>query len=406
MLPLLSIKNLGVSFHSDERKFQALDGITFDVYPGQVLAIVGESGSGKTVTAMSVLRLLPEQEADYESGEILFSEDGKTTNDILKIPAHELVAIRGNSISMIFQEPMTSLNPVMKCGQQIIETIRQHRHINKKQAYQQTIRLLNEVQLPDAASIADRYPHQLSGGQKQRVMIAMAMSCEPKLLIADEPTTALDVTVQQNILSLIKSLQQQKNMGVIFITHDLGLVHDIADFIAVMYRGKIVEYGTSDAVLKTPGHPYTKALLACRPSLHSKGSRLPVVADFFIGEEQVSGLTNRPDVKIEFSQTANGIQQGTLMTIENLSIHFHQTGWLKKKQNVVKAVDDVSFVINRGETIGLVGESGSGKSTLGRALLGLIKPDAGRIYLGDKDITSLTGTEWRDLLMALITFPQ
>ncbi|MBI1783042.1 MAG: ABC transporter ATP-binding protein, partial [Sphingobacteriales bacterium] len=280
MPALLEIKNLQVDFVSDETITTALKNISFTVDRGEIVAIVGESGSGKSVTSLSVLQLLPTPPAQFSNGEILFCKSNNETVDILKLPKEDLQSIRGNEVAMIFQEPMTSLNPVYTCGNQVMEAILLHQKLSKAAAKQKTIQLFEKVKLPDPSNIFNRYPHQLSGGQKQRVMIAMAMSCEPSLLIADEPTTALDVTVQKTILDLIKELQQQENMGVIFITHDLGVVAEIADRVIVMYKGEIAEQGTVEQIFKQPNHWYTKALLACRPVLHNKGERLPTVADF------------------------------------------------------------------------------------------------------------------------------
>lgn len=283
MSQLLSIQNLSINFSNTEETQSAVTNVSINVSQGEIVAIVGESGSGKSVTALSVLQLLASPPAQYVQGEIWFTDKaGKKTN-LLKASPDYLRHIRGNEISMIFQEPMSSLNPVLTCGEQVLEAIVLHQKIAKEQARQRTIDLFDDVQLPAPSLIYSRYPHQLSGGQKQRVMIAMAMSCNPSLLICDEPTTALDVTVQKNILQLIKDIQQQKNMGVIFISHDLGVVAEIADKVLVMYKGNIVENGSPKDIYKNPQHAYTKALLACRPSLHTKGERLPVVSDFING---------------------------------------------------------------------------------------------------------------------------
>jgi peptide/nickel transport system ATP-binding protein len=274
--PLLSIENLSVNFKSDNTITHALENVSVTVNKGEVVAIVGESGSGKSVTALSVLQLLPTPPAIFTNGKIIFYNSEHET-DLLHLSQKEMENIRGNLIAMIFQEPMTSLNPVQTCGQQVTEAIMLHKKKDHDKARAQTLALFKEVRLPDPEKIYKRYPHQISGGQKQRVMIAMAMSCNPQLLICDEPTTALDVTVQKNILLLIRSLQQQHNMSVIFISHDLGVVSEIADKTIVMYKGKIVEEGKTNDILHSPQHPYTKALLACRPALHRKGERLPVV---------------------------------------------------------------------------------------------------------------------------------
>ena len=280
MSDLLHIKDLEIEFKTEDGWVKAIHGISFSVTKGETVAVVGESGSGKSITAFSALRLLPQPPAHYPKGEIFFTKKDGTQINLLKASPVQLQTIRGNEIAMIFQEPMSSLNPVFNCGSQVIEAIQLHQKVSKEEARKRTLQLFEKVKLPNPALMLQRYPHQLSGGQKQRVMIAMAMSCNPSLLIADEPTTALDVTVQKTILQLIKELQQETGMGVLFITHDLGVVHDIADKIVVMYQGKIVEQGPAHEIFHRPQHPYTKALLACRPALHPKGKRLPVVSDF------------------------------------------------------------------------------------------------------------------------------
>ncbi|MCP9753184.1 ABC transporter ATP-binding protein, partial [Ferruginibacter sp. HRS2-29] len=278
MLPLLQINNLQIEFPGKDGTAKAVHSSNFSMNPGKLTAIVGESGSGKSVTALSLLQLLPKQ--TMLKGEILFSEDGKQSQDLTKLSEKQIRDIRGNKIAMIFQEPMTSLNPVYTCGNQVMESLIKHKKISKASAKNQVLALFVQVALPQPAEIFNRYPHQLSGGQKQRVMIAMAMSCDPAILVADEPTTALDVRVQKNILQLIKGLQEQNNMAVLLITHDLALVADMADEVIVMYRGQIVEQGDAKEILQSPKHPYTKALLACRPGAGSKGKRLPVISDF------------------------------------------------------------------------------------------------------------------------------
>src|SRR6187455_947397 len=312
MQALLHIENLSISFRGEESKTEAVKNISLKINTGEIVALVGESGSGKSVTALSVLQLLPTPPAEYSSGKILFTDENKTF-DILKIPAKELQQLRGNKISMIFQEPMSSLNPVMKCGKQVMEALLQHKNISFAEAKRKTIEWLEKVKLPQPEKIFYRYPHQLSGGQKQRVMIAMAMCCEPKLLICDEPTTALDVTVQKNILQLIKELQEQQKMGVIFITHDLGVVSEIADKIAVMYKGKIVETNSRKEIFANPQHAYTKGLLACRPVFHQKGERLPVVSDFL--EERKTEIKNSNEKQENRNIETN--KPETLLSVKN-----------------------------------------------------------------------------------------
>ncbi|RYD83447.1 MAG: ABC transporter ATP-binding protein [Sphingobacteriales bacterium] len=360
----------------------AVKGISFTAHKGKLTAIVGESGSGKSITSLSVLQLLPKQAVI--NGEIIFNNGSPI--DILRADEKTIRSIRGNDIAMIFQEPMTSLNPVFTCGQQVMESLQQHKKLTKTAARQATIQLFEEVELPNPAAMLNRYPHEISGGQKQRVMIAMAMSCNPSLLIADEPTTALDVRVQKNILQLIKKLQVENDMAVLFITHDLGLVKAVADEVIVMQQGVIVEQGPVTDVLNAPQHAYTQALLACRPHKNSKGSRLAVVSDFLNStkKEEQQPWQNQPGEK-------------TILSVQNLEVHFptaknifgKTTGWFK-------AVDGVSFEVREKETLGLVGESGCGKTTLGRAILQLIKPTAGQILLNGKDISSLSAAELRE----------
>jgi peptide/nickel transport system ATP-binding protein len=364
------------------------------VYRGSITAVVGESGSGKSVTALSVLKLLPVPPADYSSGKIMFSEDGNSASDILTMDEEHIRKLRGNRISMIFQEPMTSLNPLITCGRQVAETIILHRHVSQKQAAAITADLFRQVQLPDPEGMLHRYPHELSGGQKQRVMIAMAMSCQPALLIADEPTTALDVTVQKNILSLIRELQRSMNMGVIFITHDLGLVSEVADQVVVMYKGKIVEQGATEEVLTDPRHPYTRALLSCRPILHEPGERLPLVSDI-MGNRDTERNTENAEGNTETRRIdMTVISSIPLIEVKNLHVWFPaKKGLLGKPMAFNKAVDGVSFSIYKGETLGLVGESGCGKTTLGRALLRLVDPTEGSIMYAGKDLTGMKRQE-------------
>ncbi|MGN6435700.1 MAG: ABC transporter ATP-binding protein [Agriterribacter sp.] len=402
-LPLLSVQDLCIDFSTQAGIFRALHHISFTVNRGEIVAIVGESGSGKSVTSLSVLQLLPTPPAQYNSGKILFSEDGSGVIDLLQQPQKNMRRIRGNKIAMIFQEPMTSLNPLYTCGNQVMEAMALHTGMPGRTARQKTIELFEKVQLPDPAAMFNRYPHQLSGGQKQRVMIAMAMSCEPALLIADEPTTALDVTVQQNILRLIKELQLEKEMGVMFISHDLGLVAEIADRVLVMYKGQIVEQGDIRTIFRQPTHPYTKALLQCRPVLHKRSERLPVVSDFMeidesgaiIEKKVVSNIQEERPIPAIASPLASEVP---VVKVENIQVWFPKEKKLWGRQTgFIKAVDDVSLEIFRGETLGLVGESGCGKTTLGRALLQLIKPTSGRIYFKGADITAFTGEQLRAL---------
>jgi len=388
--PLLRIRDLQVDFKSALGTTTAVSKINFEVERGEILAIVGESGSGKSVTSLSILRLLPSPPASYPRGEILFSADGLKPVDLLRLPIKDLRTLRGNEIAMIFQEPMSSLNPVFTCGDQVMEAIMLHQKLSRKAAMIKTVSLFEKVKLPDPAALFQRYPHQLSGGQKQRVMIAMAMSCEPSLLICDEPTTALDVTVQKTILQLIRELQQTEKMGVIFITHDLGVVAEIADRAVVMYKGEIVEEGFVKDMFRHPQHPYTKGLLNCRPVLHPKGVRLPVVSDFINGH---------PDqAKVIPVKAQPALSDKILMQVDQLNVWFPaRKTLLGKPKDFIKAVKNVSFEIFEGETLGLVGESGCGKTTLGRTLLRLIKPTSGRILYNDRDIAVLDSATMRSM---------
>ena len=388
MIPLLEIKNLQVDFRTEQGISTAVEDISFQVKRGELLAIVGESGSGKSVTAMSILQLLSEKSAIYRNGEILFSPDGQQSTNLLRASSQQIRQIRGHRIAMIFQEPMTSLNPVFTCGNQVAESLREHKKLNSSEAKKATIKLFEQVKLPHPSDIFNRYPHQLSGGQKQRVMIALAMSCEPDLLICDEPTTALDVTVQKTILTLIRELQLSNNMGVIFITHDLGVVAEIADRAVVMYKGKIVEQASIEDLFTQPAHAYTRALIACRPVLYPKGTRLPVVSDFLndsktIEKKPLQDLPASTDLLIE---------------AKALSVWYpREKSFLGKVTQYTKAVDEVNLEVYKGETLGLVGESGCGKTTLGRCLLRLLEPTKGQILYNDKDLTKMSRNELRSL---------
>ena len=380
MQPLLRIENLTVEFNTGPGAQRALHEISLQVNAGEILALVGESGSGKSVTSLSVLQLLPQTTTRYTSGKILFSPCGEPPVDILQIPSATVQSIRGSQIAMIFQEPMSSLNPVMKCGEQVLEAIRLHKKISRGAARVEVLNWFRKVKLPEPELTFEKYPHQLSGGQKQRVMIAMAMSCEPALLICDEPTTALDVTVQKTILELLKELQQHTDMGIIFITHDLGIVAEIADRVAVMYRGRIVENNNTRSLFLQPRNPYTKGLLACRPALHPKGVRLPVVSDFMT--DTLSALPAAPD-----PSSPRPVAAGPLVEVKNLTVEFvTRRNWLGEAVSRFRAIDDVSFQVLPGETLGLVGESGCGKTTLGRTILQLVTPTAGSVFFKGKDL--------------------
>lgn len=405
-MTLLEIKNLRVEFETEQGIAAALHDISLDVNRGEIVAVVGESGSGKSVTALSILQLLPSKTVRYTNGSIRFTEHNHPTIDLLQAPAASLRRIRGNKIAMIFQEPMTSLNPVFTCGNQVMEAILQHTRMPASAAKNQTIALFEKVQLPNPKEMFNRFPHQLSGGQKQRVMIAMAMSGNPSLLICDEPTTALDVTVQKTILGLIKDLQRDTQMGVIFITHDLGVVAEIADKVVVMYKGNIAEAGTVQQVMQNPQHAYTRGLLACRPILHTKGERLPVVSDFFPEPvlssvtEASAGMTAQPihDINHDINSAMPVAEKEKLIEVRQLRVWYPgKKNFLGKPADYTKAVDDVSFDVYNGETLGLVGESGCGKTTLGRTLLRLIAPTEGQIFFKGNDLLQYNPADLRKL---------
>ena len=388
MEPLLQVQHLTISFKTENSVVEAVKDLNFSLNRSEILAIVGESGSGKSVTSFSFLQLLAK--TAVINGEILFSGNGKSIQDLKNIQGKDLQSVRGKSIAIIFQEPMTSLNPVVKCGHQIMEALKAHKNISNEEAKKQAIHWISQVKLPDPAITFEKYPHELSGGQKQRIVIAMAMCCEPSLLICDEPTTALDVTVQKSILELIKELQVQSKMGVIFITHDLGVVQDIASRALVLFKGVLVEQGSIQEIFTNAKHPYTKALLACRPSNHDKGIRLPVVSDFLNPESKrkVSEPVHRTEIK----------NSSTVLKVNNVSIEFPtKRNLLGKTIKSFKAVNNVSFDIKEGETLGIVGESGSGKTTLGRAMLRIIEPSEGSIEYRGKNIQTFNATELQAL---------
>jgi peptide/nickel transport system ATP-binding protein len=405
--PLLDIKNLTTEFFSDEGNIKAVDGISFHLNKGETLGIVGESGSGKSVTSLSIMRLISAP-GKICGGEIFYSKENSSA-DLLSLPEKEMRKYRGKEIAMIFQEPMTSLNPVMKCGKQVVEAIQLHLNFSYKKAKEKTIQLFEEVQLPRPSDIFNSYPHELSGGQKQRVMIAMAMSCNPSVLIADEPTTALDVTVQKTILQLMKKLQQSHGMSILFISHDLGVIAEIADRVLVMYKGKIVEQGNVNEVFKNPAHPYTKGLIACRPSMNARLRKLPVVADFMEIDEAGNITEKKKNIeevtshliitKDERKKYHEKIFSGNpILKVTGLKTYFPiRKGVFGRTKNFIKAVDDVSFDVYPGETLGLVGESGCGKTTLGRTILRLIEPTDGNVIYKGVNIASLTQSDMRKI---------
>jgi peptide/nickel transport system ATP-binding protein len=404
---LLEIKNLVTEFRTEGQVMKAVNDVSFTLNRGETIGIVGESGSGKSVTSLSVMRLIPNPPGRIASGEIIFHSDTFGPRDLTKLSEKEMRTIRGNDIAMIFQEPMTSLNPVFTCGDQVMEAILLHQKVNKQQAKQQTIDLFKRVQLPRPEAIFDSYPHQISGGQKQRVMIAMAMSCNPSILIADEPTTALDVTVQDTILQLMLQLQKENDMGIMFITHDLGVIAELADKVVVMYKGRIVEQGPVLEIFSNPQHPYTKGLLACRPPLDVRLKRLPVVSDFMEVDTQgnikeidrsIADVKNEAIESDEERKAAHDklYAQQPILSIRNLKTYFPlKSDFFGKTKEWVKAVDDVTFDVYPGETLGLVGESGCGKTTLGRTVLRLVDPTGGEVIFDGHPLHSMTPNELR-----------
>lgn len=394
---LLEIKNLVTEFNTENGRVKAVDDVSFQINKKEIIGIVGESGSGKSVTSLSLMRLIPSPPGKISQGEILYHTENGIV-DLVKVSEKEMRGYRGNDIAMIFQEPMTSLNPVFTCGNQVVEAILLHQNVSKQEAKEITLELFDKVKLPQPERIFDAYPHQLSGGQKQRVMIAMAMSCKPKILIADEPTTALDVTVQKTILQLLAELSEETGMSTIFITHDLGVIAEIADKVIVMYKGKIVEQGSVLDIFEHAQHPYTKGLLACRPPLDKRLSQLPVISDFMEVTEEgeliekessVAKAINDKVVSAEETKIRyeNLMKQEPILEVKNISTWFPvKTNFLGRPTEFVKAVDDISFDVYPGETLGLVGESGCGKTTLGRSILRLIEPTAGEVFFEGQNI--------------------
>ena len=391
MNPILKIKNLSIAFPSKMEENKVVHNISFQLDQNEILGIVGESGSGKSVTSLAILGLLPQKKSKI-TGSILYND-----LDLSQITDNTFRKIRGKEIAMIFQEPMSSLNPSLTCGFQVLEILKNHySSVSKSIHKKEVIKLFNQVKLPRAAAIYNQYPHQISGGQKQRVMIAMAIACKPKILIADEPTTALDVTVQKEIILLLKELQQETKMSIIFISHDLALVSEIADKVIVMYKGEIVEQGLVEQVFKNPVHDYTKALIHSKPSLEVRLRVLPTIDSFLKSNDEVEDtketISNSIISKVERQEHHRVLySKSPLLEIKNLSTYF------KTKTGIVKAVDAVSLKIYEGETLGLVGESGCGKTTLGRTIMRLEKATKGEILYKGQDLTKLKKTAIRKL---------
>ncbi len=419
---VLEIKGLKTYFDSPDGVVKAVDDLTLTLKAGETMGLVGESGSGKSVTSLSVMRLLPDRAATIAGGSISY-----LGRDLVRLPEREMRNLRGSDISMIFQEPGTSLNPVFRVGVQVTEGIQRHLKVNFSEAKRRTIDLFNEVGIPEPERRFHSYPHEMSGGQKQRVMIALALACDPEILIADEPTTALDVTIQRQILDLLRDLRDQRGMSILFITHDLGVIGEIADDVAVMFRGRLVEHGPVEEIFANPKHPYTKGLLACRPKLESTFRRLPTVSDFMdaqklpdgsyeVQEKQLSAeaikqlsMTGRgrlihpkselqkighPFSEIKEDADLQTVPEGRrpILKIEDLKVYYPiRTGIFRRVTDHVKAVDGIDLKVYRGQTLGLVGESGCGKTTTGRAIVRLADITAGKIQYEGIDITSLRG---------------
>ena len=435
MNDVIKIENLKTYFNTKDGVVKAVDDLSLSIKPGHTLGVVGESGSGKSVTSLTIMNLLAASAEIYD-GSISFL--GK---DLINISAKDMRELRGSDVSMIFQEPMSSLNPVHRVGDQVAEAILQHEDVSKSEAMERVVNLFDEVGIPDPEQRTRYYPHQMSGGQKQRVMIAMALACNPKLLIADEPTTALDVTIQKQILDLIRELRDQRQMAVLFITHDLGVIAEIADEVLVMYRGKVVEQGDVLDIYENPQHPYTKGLLNCRPRLDTTFKRLPTVSDFMdsvihqdgsasitekeVGPDRIDYFENHgrgrllskpselygygfdEDPSI-YGREATCIDENAkpLLSVNNLKVHFPiRRGLLQRTVGFVKAVDGVSFNVYKGQTLGLVGESGCGKTTTGRAILQLIKPTMGIVKFDGVYVNSQSIHELRKKMQIIFQDP-
>ncbi len=393
---ILEVNDLSVVFHHEKEITTAVEDVSFSLERGETLGIVGESGSGKSVTALSILRLIPYPEGEIKKGNIFFRDTHGSVSSLLLLSEKQMQHFRGKEVGMIFQEPMTSLNPVLSCGFQVTEAMRWHLKIGKNEARWRALDWFDEVRLPRPEAIFESYPHQLSGGQKQRVMIAMAMSCNPNLLIADEPTTALDVTVQKTILELMKELQAKHGMSILFITHDLALVSDFADRILVMYKGKVVEEEKTEKLFRAPAHPYTTGLLMCRPPANKRLKILPTITEFLepgIRPMQISEAETTEERKNRHKLIYS---RPPILQVKNLEIEFpSHFSFFGKADVFVKAVNCVSFEVYPAETLGIVGESGSGKTTLGRSILQLIRARSGKIIFDGQEIQELSQKKLR-----------
>ena len=402
---VLEVQGLTVRFDTSERSVVAVKDLGFHVRAGEVLAIVGESGSGKSVTSLSVMRLIEHGGGTIASGKISFTRRNGGKLDLAKAADSVMRTIRGGEISMIFQAPMTSLNPVFSVGTQVAEAVMLHQGLSHAEAEAEALRMLELVRIPEAKQILKRYPHQLSGGMRQRVMIAMALSCKPSLLIADEPTTALDVTIQAQILQLIRQLQEEMGMAVIFITHDMGVVAEVADRVLVMYHGEAVEEGTCEQIFHNPRHPYTQSLLAAVPRLGSmRGTDEPApfpllrITDPEAEQLGTADMDETPVDMPEPAASAPSVSDGPVLSVDNLITRFDvETGFWGKVKRRVHAVEQVSFNLYPGETLGLVGESGCGKSTIGRSLIGLETPRSGSIVFNGQELTQVSGSQLQKL---------
>lgn len=394
--PILSLNDLSIAFSHEGEQHTAVDGISFDLQRGSTLGIVGESGSGKSLTSLAIMGLIPKPNGIINSGSIIFSTAEGEQYDLLKLREKEMRLWRGKKIAMIFQEPMTSLNPAYRCGKQVMENILEHENVSRSEARSRTLDLFREVMLPDPERAFSSYPHQVSGGQKQRVMIAMALACNPDILIADEPTTALDVTVQKTILELLRTLQKKHNISLIFISHNLDVIAEIAEHVLVMYRGRIVEKGPIKQIFNHPQHPYTKGLLACRPPLGKRPHRLKVIADFTDGSGNEGDTFISPDERSR--QHTKLYSAEPILKTEGINTVFTlKRNLAGKPVKQYKAVNNVSFEVYPGETLGLVGESGCGKTTLGRTLLRLVEPASGNTIYKDMQVNELNADELRNL---------